>query len=44
MYVPQWCASQVQPLDVVINKPFKDAIKEQFEKHLYEILDDYDGT
>ena len=32
--------SGVLPLDVVINKPFKNAVK-QFEKHLDENLDDY---
>lgn len=35
------CAWLVQPLDVVINKPFKKAIKEQFQKHLDESGDDY---
>ena len=29
-----------EPLDVVINKPFKNAIKE-FGRHLDENLDDY---
>ena len=32
------CTSRVQPLDVSINKPFKHAIREQFEKHLRENL------
>ena len=32
--VPSDCTSRVQPLDVVINKPFKNLIKEQFEKHI----------
>ena len=33
--------SRVQPLDVAVNKPFKYTIKEQFERHLDENLDDY---
>ena len=33
--------SRVQCLDVVINKPFKNEIKEQFERHLDENLNDY---
>ena len=36
--VPPGCASRIQPLDVSINKPFKDAIRKQFEKHLSENL------
>ena len=32
------CTSRVQPLNVSINKPFKHAIREQFEKHLSENL------
>ena len=33
--------SRVQPLDVAINKPSKYTIKEQFERHMDENLDDY---
>ena len=32
--VPPRSTSRFQPLDIVINKPFKNAIKEQFERHL----------
>ena len=39
--MPPGCTNQVQPLNVVINNPFKSAIKEQFERHLGENLDDY---
>ena len=39
--VPQGCAWLVQPLDVVINKLFKNPIKEQFQQHLDESRYDY---
>lgn len=32
--IPQGCTSRVQSLDVSVNKPFKDAVRTQFEKHL----------
>ena len=39
--VPPGCTSQVQPRDVSFNNPFKDAVKQQFEKHLEENLQQY---
>ena len=39
--LPPGCTNRVQLLNVVINKPFKNAIKKQFERHLDEKLDDY---
>ena len=35
------CTSRVQPLDVSFNKPFKDVVRQQFEKHLEENLQRY---
>ena len=35
------CTSRVQPLDVSFNKPFKDVVKQQFDKHLKENLQRY---
>ena len=39
--VPPGCTSQVQPLDVSVNKRFKNAARIQFEKHLKENLSMY---
>ena len=39
--VPLGCTSRVQPLDVSFNKPFKDVVRQQFEKHLEENLQWY---
>ena len=39
--VPGGCTSFVQVLDVCINKPFKDYVKEQSEKHVFENIDKY---
>ena len=30
--VPPGCTSRIQPLDVSFIKPFKDAVRQQFEK------------
>ena len=38
---PPGCTSWVKPLDVSFNKPFKDVVKQQFEKHLEENLQRY---
>ena len=32
--VPPGCTSRVQPLDVSFDKPFKDVVRQLFEKHL----------
>ena len=39
--VPPGCTSRVQLLDVLVNKPFKNYVREQFEKHLDENLELY---
>ena len=39
--VPSGTTSRVQPLDEVINKPFKSHIRKDFERHLNENLDLY---
>ena len=39
--VPPGCTSRVQLLDVSFNKPFKDVVRQQFEKHLEENLQRY---
>ena len=35
------CSSRVQPLDISFNEPFKDVVRQQFEKHLEENLHRY---
>ena len=39
--VPPGSPSRFQPLDVSFNKPFKDVLRQQFEKHLEENLQRY---
>ena len=39
--VPSGTTSRVQPLDAVINKPFKNHIRKDFERHLEENLNLY---
>ena len=40
--VPPGCTSRVQALDVVLNKPFKNLVREQLEKHLDENLNEFE--
>ena len=35
------CTGRVQPLDFSFNKPFKDVVRQQFEKHLEDNLQRY---
>ena len=43
--VPGGTTSRVQPLDVVVKKPLKNYVRELFEKHIDENLEDYlEGT
>ena len=39
--MPLGCTSPVQPVDLAVNKPFKNALKNKFERHLDENLDNY---
>ena len=39
--IPGSATSRVQPLDVVIKKPFINYVPELFEKHIDEKLEDY---
>ena len=40
-FIPGGCTSLIQPLDVVVNKPFKAAINYLATQHMQEKLDDY---
>lgn len=40
-FVPGGCTSLIQPLDVVVNKPFKDRINQLASQHMQENLDSY---
>ena len=43
--IPGGATSKVQPLDVVLSKPFKNHVWELFEKHIDENLESYvEGT
>ena len=39
--IPRGATSRVQLLDVVVNKPFKNYVRELFEKHIAENLESY---
>ena len=39
--IPPACTSKFQPLDMSINKPFKDYLRTQFEKHRDENIEFY---
>ena len=41
IHIPGGATSRVQPLDVVINKPYKNYVRELFEKHIDENLEAY---
>ena len=40
-FVPGGCASLIQPVDVVVNKPFKEVVDRLATTHMQENLDDY---
>ena len=39
--LPDGTTSRVQPLDVAINKPFKNRVRQAFEEHLHKNLQLY---
>ena len=41
MNIPPGLTSYIQVLDVSINKPFKDKVRKQSEKHVEENIDRY---
>lgn len=40
-FAPGGCSSLIQPLDVVVNKPFKAVINRLATQHMQDNLDDY---
>ena len=40
-FVPGGCTSLIQPVDVVVNKPFKEVVDRLATTHMQENLDDY---
>ncbi len=36
-FIPAGCTSLVQPLDIMVNKPFKDRLRDLFEKWINEV-------
>lgn len=41
LYVPAGCTDWMQECDVVVNAPFKRAIRDAFRDHLYQEFDDF---
>jgi hypothetical protein len=41
LYIPGGCTALMQPLDLVVNKPFKTAIRASFGDHLHYLFDEH---